>query len=82
MTEPRWLTVDEVLRLHGIQIRRYGGEPSIRDQGLLESAVLRPQNKYHYAGLEDLIKLAGSYAASTSGNHPFFDGNKQTRSTP
>lgn len=78
MTEPRWLTINEVVRLHEMQIRRYGGQPGIRDQGLLESAVLRPRNKYHYAGVKSLIELAGSCVASISANHPFFDGNKRT----
>jgi hypothetical protein len=45
---PRWLSVIEILRLHEIQIRTYGGQPGIRDEGLLESAVMRPRLKHHY----------------------------------
>lgn len=45
MTEPRWLTVDEVIRLHTIQLAAFGGVPGIRDRGLLESAVIRPQQR-------------------------------------
>jgi death on curing protein len=78
VTEPRWLSVEEVARLHDIQIQRYGGQPGVRDRGLLESAVLRPRNKHHYEGATDLVELAASYAAAISGNHPFFDGNKRT----
>lgn len=75
---PRWLSVKEVLRLHDIQIRRYGGQPGIRDPGLLESAVLRPRNKHHYDNVEDIVELAADYAVAISGNHPFLDGNKRT----
>jgi death-on-curing protein len=78
MIQPRWLSVDEGLRLHDIQILRYGGQPGIRDRGLLESAVLRPRNKHYYEQLEDIIDLAAEYAVAISGNHPFFDGNKRT----
>lgn len=78
MTQPRWLSVEEVIRLHEIQIHRYGGRSGIRDQGLLESAVLRPRNKHHYDRIDDLIQLATGYAEGISGNHPFFDGNKRT----
>jgi death-on-curing protein len=76
--QPRWLSVGEVLRLHEIQIQRYGGQPGIRDNGLLESAVMRPQHKHHYQQTESVIELAVTYAVAISGNHPFFDGNKRT----
>jgi death-on-curing protein len=78
MTQPRWLSVEEIIRLHEIQIHRYGGQPGIRDEGLLESAVLRPRNKHHYDRVDDLIELAAIYAEAISANHPFFDGNKRT----
>jgi death-on-curing protein len=78
MTEPRWLSVDEVLRLHDIQIRRYGGQPGVRDQGLLESAVLRARNRHHYDAVQDIVELGAAYAVAISANHPFFDGNQRT----
>ena len=78
MIQPRWLSVDQVLRLHDIQIRRFGGQPGVRDYGLLESAVLRPRNQHHYEGIEDIVHLAATYAIAISANHPFFDGNKRT----
>lgn len=78
MIRPRWLSVDEVLRLHDIQIQRYGGNAGIRDAGLLESAVLRPQNKHYCASVEDVVTLAAEYAIGISGNHRFIDGNKRT----
>jgi len=46
--------------------------------GLLESAVMRPQNKHHYEPTESIVDLAVSYAVGISGNHPFLDGNKRT----
>lgn len=77
MTEPRWLTVDEVRRLHALQIDECGGSPGIRDAGLLESAVLRPRQRYHYGELKTIVDLAVAYATALSGNHPFVDGNKR-----
>ena len=78
MIQPRWLSVSEVLRLHEIQIERYGGRAGIRDRGLLQSAVIRPQNRYHYDGVGEIVELAATYAVAISANHPFFDGNKRT----
>lgn len=78
MIQPRWLSLDHVLRLHDIQILKYGGQPGIRDHGLLESAVFRPRNKHSYEHTEDMVDLAAIYAIAISGNHPFFDGNKRT----
>ena len=78
MILPRWLSVSEILRLHEIQIRTYGGQPGIRDEGLLESAVMRPRLKHHYEQTENIVDLAVSYAVAISGNHPFLDGNKRT----
>ncbi len=49
----------------------------MRDRGLLESALQRPANRFHYEGAEDLCDLAATYAAAISGNHPFADGNKR-----
>ena len=49
----------------------------MRDEGLLESAILRPVNAFHY-GETDLFNLAGLYAAGIVRNHPFLDGNKRT----
>jgi death-on-curing protein len=77
MTEPRWLTVEEVRRLHALQINEFGGTQGIRDAGPLESAVLRPRQRYHYGELKMIVDLAVACAVALSGNHPFLDGNKR-----
>ena len=69
-----YLTVAEVLAMHADQIERYGGAHGVRDQGLLESALYRPQTGY-YAGL---IEEAAALWESLAQNHPFIDGNKRT----
>ncbi len=76
MSEPRWLTVDEVLVAHERQLSRFGGAPGVRDRGMLESALSRPQNKWLYEQ-PSLPELAASYAFGLAKNHPFIDGNKR-----
>lgn len=77
MTEPRWLSLEEVLVIHERQLNRFGGPPGLRDRGALESALSRPVNKWSYEGAE-LIELAAAYAFGIARNHPFVDGNKRT----
>jgi death on curing protein len=69
-----FLTVVEILAMHADQIERYGGSPGIRDEGLLEAAVYRPQTGYY----ADLIEEAAALWESLSQNHPIIDGNKRT----
>lgn len=69
-----YLTVAEVLAMHADQIERYGGSHGIRDQGLLEAALYRPQTGYY----SDLIEEAAALWESLSQNHAFIDGNKRT----
>jgi death on curing protein len=69
-----YLTVAEVLTIHADQIERYGGAPGLRDQGLLEAALYRPQTGYY----TDLIEEAAALWESLSQNHAFIDGNKRT----
>jgi death-on-curing protein len=69
-----YLTVAEVLSMHADLIERYGGTQGIRDQGLLEAALYRPQTGYY----ADLIAEAAALWESLSQNHPFLDGNKRT----
>jgi death-on-curing protein len=76
MTEPVWLPVELVLAIHETQLRRFGGPPGLRDQGALESALGRAQNKWAYEGA-DLVTLASAYAFGIARNHPFVDGNKR-----
>lgn len=76
MIEPKWLTLRQVVITHERQLARYGGAPGIRDQGLLESALQRPINKWTYEDAE-LTELAAAYAFGIARNHPFVDGNKR-----
>lgn len=69
-----YLTVAEVLAIHADQIDRYGGSPGVRDQGLLEAAIYRPQTGYY----ADHIEEAAALWESLSQNQSFVDGNKRT----
>ena len=69
-----YLTLAEVLAIHIDQIERYGGSHGVRDPGILESALFRPQTGYY----SDLIEEAAALWESLSQNHPFLDGNKRT----
>jgi death-on-curing protein len=77
MKEPYWLTRCECLLLHDMMLDQYGGCTGIRDEGLLESALARPQQLYHY-GKPTMPEMAAAYAAGIVKNHPFLDGNKRT----
>ncbi|MBZ9724430.1 type II toxin-antitoxin system death-on-curing family toxin [Mesorhizobium sp. CO1-1-11] len=63
--------------MHAEQLRLHGGASGIRDEGLLESALARPQQKEAY-GEPDLSELAAAYLFGIAKNHPFVDGNKRT----
>lgn len=76
MTEPRWLSKKALLVLVGEAVRTHGGLEGIRDDGLLDSALARPQNLFAY-GSDDIHALAGAYAFGLVRNHPFVDGNKR-----
>lgn len=64
--------------IHDAQLREHGGAPGIRDEGLLESALARPRQKFAYARQPDLAALAAAYAFGVAKNHGFVDGNKRT----
>jgi death on curing protein len=64
----------EILAMHADQIERYGGSHGIRDPGLLEAALFRPQTGYY----ADLTGEAAALWESMSQNHPFIDGNERT----
>ena len=76
-TEPTWLDRPIVEALHADQILEHGGSLGLRDEGLLESALARPQQKWHYEPATDLATLAAAYAFGIAKNHPFVDGNKR-----
>lgn len=77
MTEPKWVTRQQVEFIHEAVIEIAGGAQGLRDPALLESALARPQNQYAY-GETDTFQLAASYAEAISRNHAFVDGNKRT----
>lgn len=77
MTEPRWLAKDLILAIHNRQLAQHGGAAGVRDEGLLESALARPQNRFAYGDC-DVVALAAAYAFGIARNHPFIDGNKRT----
>jgi death-on-curing protein len=78
MSEVRYFSVDEVIALHELIMIETGWEPApLRSHGLLESAVLRPQNLAHYQGA-DIVEQAASLGIGISQNQPFLDGNKRT----
>lgn len=76
MSEPIWLTTRDAIALHDEQLAIFGGPPGLRDQGMLESAIGRPQHKWAY-GERDLAVLAAAYGFGLARNHPFVDGNKR-----
>ena len=63
--------------VHAEQLKLHGGAPGLRDDGMLESALARPQQKHHY-GVTDIFELAAAYLFGIAKNHPFVDGNKRT----
>jgi death-on-curing protein len=77
VTEPVWIDLEVVFAIHDEQLAEHGGQSGVRDRGLLESALSRPQNQFAY-GEHALPRLAASYAFGISRNHPFLDGNKRT----
>lgn len=76
MAEPRWLTRPVVDAFHDIEVRRNGGLPGVRDDGAIESALARPQQKRAY-GEPDLADLAAAYGFGLAKNHGYLDGNKR-----
>ena len=74
----KWLRTDAVLAMHKRQIAEHGGGEGVRDLGLLESALTRPQNIAAYEPDADIARLAAAYAFGIAKNHPFVDGNKRT----
>lgn len=79
MAEIVWLLEEAVRAIHQRQIAEHGGSSGVRDDGLLLSALARPQNLLVYGEQEpDLATLAAAYAFGIVRNHPFIDGNKRT----
>lgn len=73
-----WIEIDVTLGYHKRQLAEHGGTEGLRDEGLLLSALARPQNLNAYGEAVDIAALAASYAFGIAKNHPFLDGNKRT----
>ena len=79
MGTPLFLDLDQVIRLHGELIERYGGIDGTRDIGLLHSAIAMPQASYGGDYLHaDIYEMAAAYLYHIVQDHPFLDGNKRT----
>ena len=74
--EPLWITYEQAIAIHSRQLRRFGGAPGLRDEGMLRSALERPINKWQYEQAS-LPELAAAYAFGLAKNHAFVDGNKR-----
>ncbi len=76
---PAFLTIDHILAIHRRVIAEFGGDPTVRDAGLLESAVMLPAAQFGGRFLHDGIPaMAAAYLFHVCRNHPFVDGNKRT----
>jgi death-on-curing protein len=74
--EPVWIDEADVYTFHQEMLAMFGGLSGLRDEGLLQSALSRPQHLFHY-GNPSLFELAAEYAFGIVKNHPFLDGNKR-----
>jgi len=77
MSQPVWVMRSVIDAMHDMQLSEHGGASGIRDEGLLESVLARPQNLQAY-GEGDLRARAAAYAFGIARNHPYVDGNKCT----
>jgi death-on-curing protein len=74
---PRWISKKALLLLHEESIAEFGGARGLRDEGLLDSALARPQNAHAYNPDSTIPKLAAACAYGLAKNHLFVDGNKR-----
>jgi death-on-curing protein len=77
MSTPVWINRRALELLHSESIAEHGGAEGLRDEGLFESALARPQNLHAYEDMNDVARLAASYAFGLTKNHAFVDGNKR-----
>lgn len=76
MKAPQWVLPETARALHERLLAEFGGAGGLRDAGLFDSALARPQQLLAY-GQPTLFELAAAYASGLVGNHPFLDGNKR-----
>ena len=81
MKEPIWALPEIVASVHQMLFAEHGGSPGVRDQGLLDSALSRPRQRFSYSEDHTIFDLAAAYAYALAGNHPFIDGNKRASLT-
>lgn len=74
--EPRWVSKNAVLAIHGELLAEHGGKTGLREEGLLDAALDAPRNHFAYEKAS-LFRLAAVYGYGLSRNHPFEDGNKR-----
>ena len=75
---PDFLTLEDVLDIHPLQLARFGGGEGLRERGLLESAVAQPQVSFGGQFMHaDVWEMAAAYLFHVVSNHPFVDGNKR-----
>jgi death-on-curing protein len=74
--EPVWITYEQAIAIHSRQLRRFGGAPGLRDEGMLRSVLERPINKWAYKQAP-LAEFASACAFGLAKNHAFVDGNKR-----
>ena len=77
MKEPVWISKKALLLLHEESLAEFGGSRGIRDDGLLDSALARPQNTYAYNPDSTIYELIASIAYGLAKNNAFVDGNKR-----
>jgi len=77
MKRPRWIGKKAFLLLHEESLAEFGGARGLRDEGVLDSALFRPQNTHAYKAGSILADLAAAYAYGIVKNHAFVDGNKR-----
>ena len=77
MSEPEWVEKSTLLFLVNDSLAEHGGASGLRDEGLLDSALARPINRYGYEGETGIAPLAACYGFGIAKNHPFIDGNKR-----
>ncbi len=78
MKDPIWIDERDALALHNRLLALDGGAAGVRDEGLLQSALARPQQLYAYGERPGMVDLAAAYTTAIVRNHPFIDGNKRT----
>lgn len=78
MREPVWIDERDAVALHDRLLALEGGAAGLRDEGLLQSALARPQQLRAYQAGADVIQMAAAYTAGIVRDHPFIDGNKRT----